>query len=246
MRLPQVRFTIRGLMIAVAILAGLLALPDGLREVAAALSPLSCLALFTAWRLLSRGYRRLAGACFWGLAIVANVLLAAFCVVPKFESLVVLFLVWLFILLPTIAGLGSAWAILATREVAATRRVSGLAWLSVVVLSVMPGVTVWTGWPLHLAFLMARPALERLADEVAAGQAIPSPRWVGPFRVAGSAVDRATGNVGLMIDPNPNHPIGFIRDRNCRTRSYCTCVEPIRGDVLHLVLGDEWSYREED
>ena len=47
MRQPRIRFTIRGLMIAIAITAGLLALPGGLREVTAALS-LPLLALFSA------------------------------------------------------------------------------------------------------------------------------------------------------------------------------------------------------
>jgi hypothetical protein len=59
MHLRRAQFTIRSLMIAVVIVAGLLALPDELRGVAAVLS-LPCLGLFTAWRLLLGGHRRLA------------------------------------------------------------------------------------------------------------------------------------------------------------------------------------------
>jgi hypothetical protein len=54
MHLRGAPFTIRGLMIAVVIVAGMLALPAGWLEVAAVLS-LPCLALFAAWRLLLGG-----------------------------------------------------------------------------------------------------------------------------------------------------------------------------------------------
>src|SRR4051794_38069791 len=111
--LPASRFTIRSLMIGVAIVAGLLALPGGSREVAAVLS-LPCLALFTAWRLLVGGHRRLATIGFWGLAILANVLFAAICTAPGMLS-TALFLLWLVLILPTIAGFGATWALLATR-----------------------------------------------------------------------------------------------------------------------------------
>ena len=90
-RLPVVhhcraQFTIRSLMIAVVIVAGLLALPDELRGIAAVLS-LPCLALFTAWRLLVGGHRRLAATCFWSLAIPVNVLCVALCASPGMLSL---------------------------------------------------------------------------------------------------------------------------------------------------------------
>jgi hypothetical protein len=71
MHLRRAQFTIRSLMIAVVIVAGLLARPDELRGVAAVLS-LPCLGLFTAWRLLLGGHRRLAATCFWSLAIPVN------------------------------------------------------------------------------------------------------------------------------------------------------------------------------
>ncbi len=59
----------------------------------------------------------------------------------------------------------------------------------------------------------ARPARDRLANQVAATPVASVPRWLGPFRVARSAVDPASGNVGLMIDPNPGGPTGLVRIR---------------------------------
>ena len=82
-----------------------------------------------------------------------------------------------------------------------------------------------------------------MADQVAAGQASSSPQWVGPFRVARSVVDPVSGNVGLMIDPNPSGPTVLVR------------VRPVtppdrRGlfgwDDLLVDLGWGWEYREED
>ena len=243
MRLPVIRFTIRSLMIMVAIMAGLFALPAGWREVAAGLS-LPCLALFTAWRLLLGGHRRLAAISFWSLAILANVLCAAFCVFPG-SSCVVVFLLWLFILLPMIAGFGATWAILATREVVVPRPSRQLIWMLVMTLAVMPGVTAWSVWPFRLVFLTARSTLERLADQVAAGRAVSFPQWAGPFRLAGSRIDSETGGVALLIDPNPSGPSGFVRHQGSLTGPY-RCFRPIRGDWLHVGLGDGWCYHEED
>lgn len=68
-----------------------------------------------------------------------------------------------------------------------------------------------TQWPLRLAFLASKPALDRLADRVAGGDV---PRWPtrgGAFLVVGSDFDRVTGNVGLVTDANPGGRSGFIR-----------------------------------
>ena len=122
-----------------------------------------------------------------------------------------LFLGWLVIIAPTVDALGWVWARLATREGAAPRRSPPTAWLSAIALCLLPPVTLLTYWPLRLAFLTVRPALDRLADQVAAGKAAGFPQWVGPFRVARSAVDPVSGHVGLMIDPNPTGPMGLVR-----------------------------------
>lgn len=243
MRAPRVRFTIRGLMIAVLVTAGLLSLPARGGPI---LIPIliTCLSLGTARWFLLRADRRLAAFCFWGPAIMANVVFAALCVSPEVYFLGLLFVGWLLIVMPTIAGFGITWAILASRKGEASRRSPPAAWLSVIALVALPVVTAWTLWPLRLGFLTTRPALERLADRVATGQVVRFPQWVGPFRVAGSGVDPTTGNVGLMIDPSPGGPTGFVRvgpgtPSNQRHR-------PIRGDDLEVQLGGGWWYHEED
>jgi hypothetical protein len=159
-RLPAGRFKIRSFMIGVAVLAGLLALPGGLREFAAVLS-LPCLALFTAWRLEVGGHRLLAAIGFWGLALPVNVLFAAFCASPGMLS-VNLFIICIFVIMHTLAGFGATWAVLETRRGGDPHPLCRLAWTWVIALAVMPGVTAWTVWPFRLKFLTAKSALERV------------------------------------------------------------------------------------
>jgi hypothetical protein len=149
----------------------------------------------------------------------------------------------MFIAGPMIGGLGAAWVALASRQHASPRRSSPVAWLAVIALSGMPLVTLWTMWPLHLAFRASRPSLERLADQVAAGQISGFPRWAGVFRIAGSIVEPATGNVGLMIEPNPDGPTGFVRASPANPQNR---AGTFRGDDLYVDLGWGWDYREED
>src|SRR5262245_22961305 len=102
----------------------------------------------------------------------------------------------------------------------------------------MPCLTVLTHWPLYLAFLVVRPALDWLADRAAAGQSIGWPQWAGPFRLVRADVDPRSGHVALVIDPNPGGPSGFVRDR--------PGVPPgpgklILGTDLYVELGGGWS-----
>ena len=244
-RRPLSGFTIRSLMITVVIVAGILALPSGWRELAASLTT-ACMTLLAARRLLSKGEGRLAGICFWVLAISANVLFAALCVVPVGFLPELLCVGWFFFLLPSLAGLGTAWATLASRDLTVDRPRRSRPWAWVIFLTMMPLVTAMTLWPFRLAFLAAMPALNRLAGRVAAGQAVGSPVSVGPFRIVATAVDPASGNVGLMIDPNPNGPTGFIRHGGAINSAPYGCYRPFRGDVLHVGLGGGWCYHEED
>jgi len=130
---------------------------------------------------------------------------------------------------------------MATRESALARRSSLAAWLLVIVVTVMPLTMLWTFWPLRLFFLAVKPTMEALADRTAAGTPLGSPQWIGPFRLVGSRVVPATGNVSLMIDSNPNGPSGFVRvnPRALRRR-------PAEELNLDLPLGGRWWYQEED
>jgi hypothetical protein len=240
---PQ--FTIRSLMIAVVIAAALLALPGGWREVAAVLL-LPCLALLAARRLLVGGHRHLAAFSFWSLAVPANIVFAALCASPGRPGLphIVLFVTWLLVL-PALAGFGATWAVLMTRRAGASRHSGRLAWMWVIALAVMPGVTAATSWPFLLGFLIARSALEQVSDQIEAGQAVSFPRNAGPFRLAGSRFDPRTGGVALLIDLNPNGPSGFVRHKGPLIGPY-DCFGPIRGDWWHVGLGGGWCYHEED
>jgi hypothetical protein len=235
MRVHRAQYTIRSLMIAVVVVAGLLALPGGLREIAAVLS-LPCLALFAARRLLVGGHRRLAAIGFFSLAIPVNVLFAVVCASPGILSWG-LFFIWLLVIMPALAGFGATWAVLATRREGPYHSRQS-AWMWVIALAVLPGVTAWSVWPFYVKFLTAKPALERLADQIAAGQAVSFPQSAGPFRLAASRVDSQSGGIALLTDPNPGGPSGFVRHKGC--------FSPIRGDWWHVALGGGWCYHEED
>jgi hypothetical protein len=243
MQRRSAQFTIQGLMIAVAIVAGLLALPGGWRVAAAALS-VPCLAVLAARRLFLGRSHRLAAITFWGLALPVNVLFAALSVLPGMHSFVLL-LIWLFVILPTLLAFGTTWAAMSTRREGVPHPSRRWVWSCFIALAVMPGVTAWTTWPFHLTFLTARPALDTLADQIEAGEAVSFPQTVGLFRLVGSRLDSRTGGVALLTDPNPSGPSGFVRHKISYAGPY-GCFGPIRGDWWHVSLGGGWCYHEED
>jgi hypothetical protein len=71
MGLPLQRFTIRGLLIAIAVIAGVLAIPDPWRVIACALS-IPCLSLLYGRWLYAHGLIGMAVFCFWTSAILIN------------------------------------------------------------------------------------------------------------------------------------------------------------------------------
>jgi hypothetical protein len=229
-------------MIAVLVVAIVLALPLTAQMVAIALIIPFVAAIVARWLWL-KGRHRLAAISFLITATLTNFLFFVCCMYPAIYLLGFLFFVGMFVLTPTIAVLGVAWGMLVARNVKSSRGVISAAWLAVMFLTVMPLASVWTLWPFRLTFLTVRPALDDLADRVAAGQVVAFPRWVGPFRLARSAVDPIWGNVGLMIDPNPNGPTGFVRVRPTAPPNR---TGPFRWDDLLVVLGGGWEYREED
>lgn len=252
MRSISGRFTIRSLMIAVAVSAGLLALPVRwgvfslqLGILALALSPPVLAVLYAGW-LHANGHLRIAGRFFWISAIATNVLYVTSCAFPGFH-VVMLVAAWFLYALPTLGGFGMAWATLTEGGGGGHQATTSRAWLAVIALTMIPLATAWTAWPSYLRFLMARPALERLADRVAAGQAVTSPQRAGSFWIAGSRFDPTSGNVGLMIDTDPNGPTGFIRNRAPRPWGEpFACYRPFLGDWYHLDLVGGWCYHEED
>jgi len=231
-------------MIAVMVLAALFALPSTWSvSLVAILIAIACpgLALIGAQWQLSRGYRRLAALCFGIVGIMANIAYVACCICPISFVLTALVIGLVFVV-PTILSFGVAWATMATGESSLPQRSARAAWPSVIGLSVMPLMTVCTVWPFHLFFLTAKPTMELLADQAAAGTALRGPQWVGPFRLLASQFDPATGDVRLLIEPNPSHPSGFVRF-GPRTPPKRESDEALN---LDLHLGGRWWYFEED
>ncbi|MGC8641049.1 MAG: hypothetical protein ACP5XB_14385 [Isosphaeraceae bacterium] len=109
MQLPRIRFTIRGLMVAIAIVAGLLALARWC-GVIVFVGCFPCLALVGAQWPVFHGLRRPAACGFWTLAAVMNLLYLAACLAPDIYLCMALFLGWFVIVAPMVGGFGSASA----------------------------------------------------------------------------------------------------------------------------------------
>jgi hypothetical protein len=150
--LSRVQFKVRSLMIAVAAVAGLLALalsPVGL----VVLSGLLYLAPIGALWWMFRGFRRLSALCFGVVGTSVNILSAGLCInLLDLGGAVPIFLGW-FWSLPVVISTGVAWAKAATRRPARQRRSPLLAWPRVLVLALLPLSMLITFWPFRLAFL---------------------------------------------------------------------------------------------
>jgi hypothetical protein len=149
----------------------------------------------------------------------------------------------LFCGLPVAIGSGAAWA-LAPRPHGSR----GPVWLrlALVIVSIsVPASMMVDYWPFRLTFRASRPALDSLADQVAAGKPVHFPAGVGFFRVHACVIDPATGNIGLVDGPNPAGRSGFVR-----TRPAIPPGEFLGGPFWNLALkvdlGDGWWYVEED
>ncbi len=209
------RVTIRGLMLLVAAAAGLSAVYRAsgafgfmaLSGYSAAVAAASVVP----WAF-ARGNRRLAA---WMLAVgsavefVAMAGLGIFClhylcmVYKLFVSLVVL---------PFIVGGGVAWAGSASRPGVDRRRSPRFAWSVAGVLLALPLVMMFTHLPVQTAFFLSRPALDRLADRVAAGGRIDRPEWAGLFLVRKIARHNAgPGTVSLIVENDSTGKTRLIR-----------------------------------
>jgi hypothetical protein len=233
-------------MIAVAVVAGLLASLLSPTALIVAFG-LFYLALIGALWWMFRGFRRVSAFCFGVAAALTNASSAALDVYPPdmgYDA-IPMFLGW-FLALPIVISTGAAWAGAATRRTARPRRSPWLAWPLVLALGILPLTMLVTHWPLRLAFLVSRPAMNRLADRVLAGQAVISPEWAGLFRVVGSAVDPTRGNVGLIIDANPSGRSGFVRVGAGVRVPAGRSVAPFYNLSFDLPLCDRWWYACED
>ena len=148
------------------------------------------------------------------------------------------------ILFPLIGSLGAAWMCLATDANAATRRSPAVTWTSVVILATMPAVTLSTLWPLRLAFLAARPSMERLADRVATGQNISLDNGSGHFawlHRRAIQTGRQSDSLSIPILADAQVSSGFMASSETRT-----ALHLLIGTDTNVELGRGWSYRQDD
>ncbi len=242
------RFKIRTMMIATAVVATLLA--AAVVPGFAALLMMSGFVLcwiavaFGLWgqlRTVNRQSRRgfgIAAALTNGASHLASVAVPMIGLTAFFLILFVCL-----ILTSVVVGFGAAWFTATNRDRSVLRASSVIRLLLVLALSLAPLAIPFTQWPLRLAFLGSRPALERLANQVALGTAITKPRWAGAFRVLGSTVDRASGNVGLITAHVSSDRFGFER--------FGPRGSPGRSGAFYYLssevqLNQKWRYGEED
>ena len=246
MRLPGARFKISSLMVTVALVAGVLSIMGSPTALGLALGlafgGLYIALIVMCWRMF-RGFRRLSALCFGVIAVLSNIFCVVLCIYClNLGGFALMFVAWL-CSFPLILGIGIAWASSATRRAALPRRSALIAWPLVLVVAVMPLTMLLTNWPFRLAFFASRAALERLADQVAIGQSPGRPVRAGVFLVVGTAIDPASGNVGLIIDADPAGRSGFVRLSPSPERHRNGPFQNLNYD---LRVSDEWWYECED
>ena len=204
------RFKIRTLMIAVAAVAVLL-LAVRFPPLVVALFLAACAVLAHGLWLAARRFKRLPAAAFGVAGGMLNLLCFGASMAGSPSIVIIFGALPCLIGTAVVFGFGAAWCFASARDLKLSRRSLVLRWTVVAVISIAPVTMLFTHWPFRLAFLVSRPALERLADEVGGGAPVTMPRCAGMFVIVGSAVDPKTGNVGLITDPNSSGRSGFER-----------------------------------
>ena len=156
----------------------------------------------------TRGRRRVAGWTFAASAAVECVSMATMGVIAINSYLTVIKMMISMTLLPIAAGSGVAWAGLATAPGGGRRVPRAATWSLVALMLFLPASMMFSRWPIRAAFLASRPALDRLADRIAAGGTLSRPEWAGLFLVR--KAHRTVGSpafVGLVVE----HHVWMVR-----------------------------------
>jgi hypothetical protein len=204
------RFKIGTFMVAVAVIAVLLV---GLRFWPALIALFlgGCIALSQGlWRSAKR-FKRLPVVAFGVAGVSLNLFCWAVSMTGSYTLVVVLGVLPCLIGTAVVFAFGAAWCAASAPGVTISGHSRALRLAVVAIISIAPLTMLLTRWPFRLAFLVSRPALERLADQVVAGAPVTSPRWAGVFVIVGSAIDPNTGNVGLLTHPDSSGRSGFER-----------------------------------
>ena len=102
---------------------------------------------------------------------------------------------------------------------------------------------VATEWPMWIAFLASRPALDRLADRIAASEVFNRPEWAGAYRVVGADRDPANGDIRLTIDAGSSGNTRFVR---VQSPTSTPGSRPQIVSLYPLSVDGRWWYEEED
>jgi hypothetical protein len=229
------RFTIRNLMIAVCVAAGLLGIYRAGGVFPLVVASFSLAMTGGAWLAFSHN-PRLAIQAFAVSAIAANLLVAILGVYfLNMTGFVLMFLVSA-ALVPFALGSGSAWAWTHPR-----RNPKAAASVLVLVLGLLPISMMLTSWPLRLASALSRPSMDRLADRLAAGETLASPEWAGMYRIVAADHEPRNGNVILVTDPNSSGRSGFVR-----VSDPSQSLGQMYNLNLDVPVGGSWRYQNED
>ena len=230
------RFTIGRMMLGVGVMAGLLGLYREYGPTVAAVLIWGLLANVLFWWVLGRR-PRLAGGSFGLLATGANAGVALIMVYLYSIGGLLLSMLIAAVLIPLVISAGTAWALGRRRR----WLVRGALLALVLMAGFGPLVTLATGWPLPVAFALSRPALDRLADRIAAGETLVNPEWAGCYRIITAVRSPLNGNIALVIDAAPAGRSGFVR-----VVDPASPMLPFVNLNYDLPLGRSWRYQNED
>lgn len=234
------RLTIGRLMIAVAGVAVGLAVYRVLdRNVAVVLPTGLIFVAVVRWAVSP--YPRLAGWVFLISAVPLNFLLWAQGTYGVGIGGMMLAMATIITIYPISVGCATAWWIARCRERPDSIRP---AWsIAAVALAINPLLMFLSGWPLQVAFLISRPAFDRLADRVAGGEAITFPQPAGLYWIEAAAADPINAtHVALILDNDPAGRSGFVR-WNVRDGSAGRLMHNLNFDIP---LDASWRYQDED
>jgi hypothetical protein len=187
---------------------------------------------------LLRGHPRLSAWVLAASSILANSSIALiFAYFYSISGLVLMFFAST-LLVPIVIGSGIAWANSRTESQRIPR---STAWVIVWFLGLLPISMMGTHWPLHLAFIVSRPALDRLADRVASGETLTSPEWAGLYWIVATKNEPSNGNVALIIDDDPAGMSGFVRLTDSLSK-----FGPMTNLNFNESVGGRWFYQNED
>jgi hypothetical protein len=200
------RFTSKDLMLVVAFVAATLYLYREI-ELGGFAFLLGGLAL-TAW-FAARRRRRFAGYGIAISALVSTTLGSAFFIYPWMVPF--WFLIVALFGSPLCVGFGVAWA--DSNSNRAPREFGSMigSWLLATLSVIVPVTMFFTDWPLRLAFLISSPALNQLADRVAAGYEVVEPEHAGLYRIVASERQPESGSVALIVAEDFTGDTGFMR-----------------------------------